>query len=536
MQEINFGINDIVFSAPSLAITAEELVKAFAYREKGKEGLENAEALKNDTEKMKYGLGINQIRIPGYSESNASFVADALYLFAKEIMKDPERMKKLDTEPIRSIYYSSESNPDRSRPEIEAALLLASAKLIEDGTEEGRKFVRLLRQARLIPITFACAGGGLALLEAVTNVKSFYDVNISSSALVITADTSVYDNSKAPNAEFTQGSGSFVMWITKDPKIAKISYERGIGSFHIPLADFTKFGDEIPVVHGKFSERVYVYAVAKALEEMENSKGINDVSFFVTHVPFPKQAIYFASFLFAHQLRKTNHALLEEIEKREGVGKEPLGNHHKLTELIDKKLEEFNKSTPILPESKIIDYIENDPEINAYWDWLKKLRSQKEFDDFINALNIKNALILPSNIGNSYSSSAFAAFTSMLLNSEESKLLGKAGVLAFYGSGAIASIIPVTIASSQGIKSHIYIDDKSPIYIDSKQYIQLHEDLVRGEVSRTVTHSNLLEKDLKFLGMENLAKGFHIVRRNNDGTGEYAYSDGNSISELVIRY
>jgi 3-hydroxy-3-methylglutaryl CoA synthase len=533
------GINEMIISVPSLGVKAEEIVKAF-HKRNGKLSKEQFdETVKNDIGKMTAGLGIKQARLPGFSESNVTFVANSIYEFVKRVTANPKDMEKLESEPIRTIYYASESNPDRSRPEVEESFLLVYSKLLSEG-EKNRKIVEMMKNSALVPITYACAGGGIALMDAVSNVYFSIGTGKPQSALVITADTAIYDNERAPNAEYTQGAGASLLWITKDPELVSIIYQNGRGDFHMPLSDFTKFGHETPMVHGKFSERTYVYTVAKSLEHLERGGDVSlkDMEFFVTHVPFPKQAIYFASFLFAHYLKNYQKELFIEMQKRPELGDETIKAGERITDLMDKKFASFNSGGAVLEEHDIIQYIENDPEIDAYWNWLKRLRNQKEFDQFVDSLHIKNALEIPSEVGNSYSSSAFVAFASLIKNSEELRgERGRFGILSFYGSGAIARSVSVEIhASEEIVNKRLVLNMPAAIYIDSDQYSELHKELVRGDAHRMLNGNDLIEKDKKFLKSERLGKGFHIRKRNANSTGEYVYSDGEKMTQIVVRY
>ena len=532
------GINGIIVTVPGLAVKAEEVVRAFHSRN-GNTEEGNSDAIAKDVGKMKEGLGIKQIRLPGYSESNVTFVADAIYAFILKVSASNHDTKRLKEDPIRNIYYASESNPDRSRPEAEASLLLVYSKLLEMDADGYRWIVDMLKEATMVPVTYACAGGGISLADAAAHVRASCHYGSPESALIITADTSIYDNNRAPNAEFTQGAGATLLWLTRNPEVATILYDNRYGGFHMPLSDFTKFGHETPIVHGKFSERVYVYTVAKALEKLEGSGEfpLKDIGFFVTHVPFPKQSIYFASFLFAHYLKSYNQGLFGEIQARPDVGPEPIKNNGRITNLMDRKFKEFN-SDGTKQEEDIIRFIEDDAEISAYWEWMKRLRNQPEFNGFLDSLHINSALMLPSEVGNSYSSSAFVAFSSLVKNATKLHTGNDInGILAFYGSGAIAKVLPLKLHVSESkAKSQIILPAGTPKYLSAAQYLELHKSLITGDAARTITKEDLLKKDMEFLGVGVLSKGFHVRRRNPDSTGEYVYSDGNTIRPVLIRY
>ncbi|MGC8647651.1 MAG: hypothetical protein ACP5SA_02410 [Candidatus Micrarchaeia archaeon] len=514
---------------------------------------ELGQILKNayvDPKKIEDGLMIKRITLPSFAEGNATFVADMLYKFIKEVTSNKEKAEKLMKEPIKRIYYSSESNPDRSRPEFEVAMELVSSKLIEEDEQRYRPIISMLRHAMLYPTTYACVGGVMSLDQAARSIGE------GESALVISADNAIYDPKLAPNAELTQGAGSVLMWITHDPEIAAINYQL-TSSYHLSLSDFTKYFNEHPVVHGKFSEIVYVYIVAKALEsskipyiyksEYENSiRTIQKVlDFFTNHVPFPKQAYYFASLLFVHELRNFDKDTFEEIQKRPGVGKEPLNGFSSLTELLDSKFKQFNINGD-KKEQDIIEYIENDPDIKKYWEWLGGIRKQPEFKKFIKDMKIDEALVLPSQTGNVYSSAALEAFTSMLVElskndeklglAEANKAIHLEGVIGGFGSGAQGVVESITInTSKEKLVKNISININT-VEIDARQYIDLHKWLTENpEAVRASESGDLFEKTKVFLRRE-MPDGFYVIRRNIDGTGEYCYVENGEVKKLRIRY
>ena len=394
------GIDSIVISAPQTNFSSEELGKAIGV----------------DPERISEGLGIEKTRLPIFSQSNVTMVADAIYLFIKNLEKNGSLEDLLDAPP-KNIYFATESNDDYSRPEAEVALGLIYSKLLSENDVFYKPYVDLFKHAELKQTTFACAGVGLVLSDAVANIKTSSDLGRLESAIILSVDTAVYDSVRAPNAEMTQGSGATLMWIKKDPKLIDVDYTFGYGRFNMPYPDFTKFGINTPKVYGRFSEIGYVYAVAQAFEDLErNSKDKEDflkgIDAFVSHVPFPKQAIYFASFLWEHYMKVYDKKMFEDLQNRDDLGVSPL-NGNSLVELITKKIEDFRG----LNENDLIGYITNDKEIKDYWNWLKRLRTQKEFSDFLDRFNIKSALKLPSIVGNSYTGSTVMAMASLLYNS-----------------------------------------------------------------------------------------------------------------------
>ncbi len=575
MSASRVGINRMVITTPGLFIKPDQMAMSVSEKEVHATLKKEADAAKAagkewrqptaaevremiikaapvNESKMRKGIGIETIRLPGFSESNATFVADSIYDFVKGVVGDKAALKKLTAEPVKSIYFGTESNPDRSRPELEVALMLAFSKLLAEDEKRYRPIVEMFRHARVVPITYACVGGVISLHEATTRVRLACDNGSPESSVVISADTAYYNVKKAPGAEVTQGAAATLMWVTRDPEFVEISEKSG--NFHMTLSDFTKFVDEMPYVHGKFSEIVYVYTVGRALENLEGELGagksrgagiLKGLDFFICHVPFPKQAIYLGSFLFVHQMKLSNPALQKEIEARPNIGPEPLdkSKYSHLTDMIESKFNVFNRGPAHQNENEVVKHIENDPEIKAYWDWLKKIRDAPEFEGFINSLNIKQALVLPSQIGNSYSSSAPVSLASLASNAfagaGDGGVYERKGILAGYGSGAQATVYPIKIVAKHervGALLKVLINTDKKFALTVQQYEELHRIHVGGDAARLTSGEDLVEKDKKFLNLEVLPQGFHVVKRNEDGTGEYVYSDGASIRPVKIMH
>ncbi len=521
----DIGIERMVVTTPGAAIRSADLESEL--------GFENG--------KISGGLRINEVRLPGITENNSTMVANGLYKFIKDVASDGKTMAKLRKEPIRSIYFATESNPDRSRPEIEPSLLMVASYLPKDSAYD--EIIGMLKRARVVPITYACVGGVLALGEAINDVAVGSYASQKGSSIVISVDTSVYSDMRAKNAEGTQGAAAALMWITENPSLVSFPIDVAQHAFHGPFSDFTKYGEETPLVHSTFSKIMYVYAVAEAFEDAERTSaermGIDNIDFIIAHVPFPKQTEYFIGFLYAHYLRRYDRGKLSEIERREGVGEEPLAGAEGFTDLIRQKISAFN-GKGAKSDLELISMIEKDAEISAYWNWTGALRKQKEFSEFKKRLMIDKALQIPSLVGNSYSASVFVSLASLLSNASSGGLEDIYGVMIGYGSGAQAVERPLTMHASQSGSGKLVIDMGKPFYLNGKSYRELHDKwLVKGEASRMIRRSgeeDLLHEEEKFLGGAIHTEGFHVRRKNPDGTGEYFYVDeSGKVEDIRIR-
>ncbi|MCL5433852.1 MAG: hypothetical protein M1538_02655 [Candidatus Marsarchaeota archaeon] len=525
-EDKKFGVNFFSITTPATFISAEELGKA----------------LNEDSNKISKGLGFSEIHLPTFSTSNVTMTADVLYDFIKSIAEDKKQSEKFFDEPIKEIYFATESNDDLSRPEVSVALSIVYSKLLSEDEHKYRPYIETFKRSEVKQVTFACAGGGLSLTDAVSRSALAYKLGRKESAIVITSDTAVYDAKRAPKAETTQGAATALLWITSDPALESIDYVTGFSAFNLPFSDFTKFGDRTPKVYGVFSERGYVYGAAEVVMDIErkfkkNNKKLTDLDFLIAHVPFPKQAIYFATFLFEHHIKTNQKEFFEELQKR--IGSDPLSYNH-FVDIMDKKFKSFDQSK----HGSIVDYISNDEEITAFWKWLAKIREInksngefkiKEFENFLRRYNIPDALELPSHVGNSYTSSVIISNAS-LLNSFIKKGVkeAKKGIIISYGSGKVIVGIPIEINIKNSNNLHINNIENNTIPLKASQYELIHDNLIKGDAARTIVDINLLEIDKKLL--EKLPDGFHLLRRYEDGTADAVYVKNNKIEEIKPRY
>ena len=553
-ESVKIGINMMVVVSPTTYMSSSELSRVTG----------------EEVGKIEH-FGVMKQRLPTLSQSNMTMVADTIYEFIKRVSAWPDMEAKFFAEPPKHIHFGTESNDDFSRPEVTPALGMALSKLINEDDARYRKYLNAFRETESGQRTFACAGGGLALSDAVAEVKAAHDFGRGESEIIITADTAVYDPKRAKNAEKTQGAAATLMWITKDPELVEIKYSRGYGRFSMPFPDFTKFGYNTPKVYGEASNIAYIYAVAQAVESLEEAYSVkpmpksrlfrsgiiperirnmmgelarrinpeydgvsfNDMYAFVSHVPYPKQAREAAGYLFAHYLKGFNPGLYESIQMRDGVGSDPLGGR-KLTGLITEKLAGFSGAR----EKDLVGYLEGDKEIKEELAWVKRLMKQPEFDAFIEKLHINEALELPSVVGNSYTTSLPVALASLLrrvTDTHPDSDKPRTAVLAFYGSGLVAKAFLVEIKATQKSREHLVIsmERNQDIALSAEQYAPLHSKLVEGDAMRTMTDGSLVEMNMSFLGGR-LPRGFNLVRRHSDGTWEGVYVDGEGKQQAVM--
>ena len=230
--------------------------------------------------------------------------------------------------------------------------------------------------------------------------------------------------------------------------------------------------------------------------------------------------------------------LFEEIQARPTVGRYPLIDFKHVTELIGAKFRGFNNDgLPIRSEHEIMGHLDNDPDINALWEWHEKLRTTPEFKAYVKKVRLNGALEIPRYIGNSYGVSVFAGITSLLKHGYNPEVdLGIQGVVGAYGSGAGALVLGAEIvATAEAIrkKTHVVMHVDGRYLLTAGQYLQLRPALLLGEGQRMETEEDLTIKDMELLRADRLAAGHHVIRRRRDADGDYTVSDGTSLRPLT---
>ena len=508
--------------------------------------------------KIVQGFGIKEIRLPGYSESNVTFVADAIYRFVKDIGNNEQESKHF-VDHIKAIFYSTESNSDRSKPDVQIALQLVMSKLLADDERKYRPFVEALKRVRPTPITYACVGGVISLDSSLDKIKAVMFDKREATCLVITGDTAVYDSRTAAGAEVTQGAASTLMYIKRNPRLAEIHQivEGASGSFNESFFDFTKFFKATPFVHGKFSEFIYIFAIAKAfgrhgMREIFREISQEKLDFYLSHPPFPKQLVSRASFDFVEYMKLYDKKGMKELEA--AVGREPLPKGvRSIVQYIDKRLYLFNRKPARggdMSEDEQLHCLQEDKNIIDYMKWLGEVRKTPQFARFTERLLIASAIELPSRIGNSYSSSVFVSLASLMqshIDAVDRAARGGVaemkrrlkGVVAGYGSGSHSQLFSAdVVAECRPEDNCLRIGiDLNRVEIGPEEYVRLHENLLEDDSMRLISAENLIEKDTaKLLRGESMPEGFRIYKRNQNGSGEYAYVKDGIAVPLPIRH
>ena len=328
IQGRKVGIDEMVLTTPSLRIKGDELAKVLAaedvVRITAKKPMDSAsdrqdlydKRLARRIEWISTDIGNVEIRLPGHSEGNITYMGDGLYTLFTSLMSDGASREEAFLQPHNRYLFRQRERHGQKQTRHSNRLGYGRLKTYERRrTRIWAITPRYADECERIPTDkkFACIGPFVAFQDAIIWVSYWTGKGRSVSALFVAADTAIYDEAQAPNAQATQGGAGYTAWITADPSLMVIYDE--FGSHYMSFNDFTKYGGrETPVVHGKPSEKGgYVYNVGKAVINFE--KGILQIpefkngGFRVFHIPFPIEPEVLVSFEFAHQLKRSNPAL-----------------------------------------------------------------------------------------------------------------------------------------------------------------------------------------------------------------------------------
>lgn len=335
----------------------------------------------------------------GLGQTNMAFVNDREDIYSMTLTVCSKLLKNynIDTANIGRLEVGTETLVDKSKS-VKSVLM----QLFGENTDiEG------------IDTLNACYGGTNAVFNSINWIESSaWDGR---DAVVVCGDIAIYDKGAARP---TGGAGTVALWIGPD---APIVFDSARGSYMENAYDFYKpdFTSEYPYVDGKFSLYCYVKALDKAYEAYSkkaikqgivespvNGKTVNVLKHFdynVFHVPTCKLVTKSFGRLVYNDYR----------------------NQPDLFPEVDTKFATMNYEESLLDKTVEKTFVSV---------------SKKEHD-----VRVKPSLIVPTNTGNMYTASVYAALASLLCNVGSDSLQGKRIGLFSYGSGLAASLFSVTV-------------------------------------------------------------------------------------------
>ncbi len=446
------GIDDIAIYIPRLYIDAIDFAKA--------RGL--------DPVKLQKGLGVSQMAIVDANQDPACLAANACL----KIMQK----NKLSPEDIGRLYVSTESAFDESK-----AMNSYVIGMLEQVYGQGA-----FEHCGGIETKFACVSGSYALYDNANWIRA--DEADGKSALVVVSDIAKYD--MGSSGEMTQGAGAVVMLLNENPRLMEFDPKVTATSIKDEYDFYRPFGKETPIVHGQYSNLLYMIQVRKALDaykkkavstgliKIEPGETILDhMDYINMHLPYSNMGKKALAYMVRHEWRQLPRwkKILKEIGLDEPIPKDPRGT---------------------------IESVLSDAEFMAKDHEFTKLFSKTpEFQEVYES-KLSSSLIASTMIGNLYTASLYLGFRSSL-EFEYQKgvdLLGKRVGFGSYGSGSSAMVFSGVIQPEfkeivKNMNLEAELGDRRRLTLD--EYENLHENKVTPENSMLHSKKEFVLVDVK---------------------------------------
>ena len=221
------GIDDIAIYIPQLYVEASDFAKA--------RGL--------DPEKLERGLGIGQMAIVDTNQDPACLASNACL----NVMQK----NKLSPDEIGRLYVATESSFDESK-----AMNSYVIGMLEQVYGEGT-----FGHCGGIECKFACVSGSYALYDNANWIRAGEAEG--KYALVVVSDIAKYD--LGSSGEITQGAGAIAMLLNDNPRLLAFDPKVTSTSIKNEYDFYRPFGKETPIVHGQYSNLLYLIQVKNAL-------------------------------------------------------------------------------------------------------------------------------------------------------------------------------------------------------------------------------------------------------------------------------
>jgi hydroxymethylglutaryl-CoA synthase len=425
------GIDDIAIYIPRLYLDAGDFAKA--------RGL--------DPEKLERGLGISQMAIVDTNQDPACLAANACLRVMQK--------NKLTPDKIGRLYVATESAFDESKAMNSYVIGMLEQVYGED----------TFGHCGGIECKFACVSGSYALYDNTNWIRAGEAED--KYALVVVSDIAKYD--LGSSGEVTQGAGAIAMLLNENPRL--LSFDPKVTSTSIKNEyDFYRpFGKETPIVHGQYSNLLYLIQVKNALIDYkrkvketgliklkEGETILDHVDYLNMHLPYSNMGKKALAYLVRHEWRDLPRwkKIIEEIGMEEPIPKDPRGT-------IESTLEDA-------------EFMANDHQFT-------KLFTSTEMYAELYESKLASSLIASKMIGNLYTASLYLGFRSSL-EFEYQKgvdMEGKRVGFCSYGSGASAMIFSGVIQPEyeQVVKDmnlEAELGPRTKLSLD--EYEELHEN------------------------------------------------------------
>ena len=446
------GIDDIAIYIPRLYLDAADFADA--------RGL--------DPVKLQKGLGVSQMAIVDANQDPACLAANACLRVMEK--------NNLSPNDIGRLYISTESAFDESK-----AMNSYVVGMLEQVYGQGS-----FEHCGGVETKFACVSGSYALYDNTNWIRAGEAEG--KNALVVVSDIAKYD--MGSSGEMTQGAGAVVMLLNDEPRLLEFDPKVTATSIKDEYDFYRPFGKETPIVHGQYSNLLYMIQVRKALEaykkkvissnliQMKEGETILDhMDYINMHLPYSNMGKKALAYLVRHEWRQLPRwkEILKQIGTEEPIPKDPRGTIESV--LAD---EEF---------------MAKDHEFT------KMFTKTQEYQDVYES-KLSSSLIASTMIGNLYTASLYLGFRSSLefeyqkgVNLED-KRIG----FGSYGSGSSAMVFSGVVQPEykeivKGMNLEAEIGQRRKL--TWSEYEELHENKLTPEQSKVHTKKEFVLVDVK---------------------------------------
>ena len=425
------GIDDISIYIPQLYLDASDFAHA--------RGL--------DPEKLERGLGIGQMAIVDTNQDPACLASNACL---KVMQKN-----KLAPDQIGRLYVATESALDESKA-MNSYVIGMLEQVYGDDT---------FGHCGGIECKFACVSGSYALYDNTNWIRAGEAED--KYALVVVSDIAKYD--MGSSGEVTQGAGAVAMLLNDKPRLLTFDPKVTSTSIKNEYDFYRPFGKETPIVHGQYSNLLYLIQVKNALTDYKNKVKrtglikikddetiLDHIDYLNMHLPYSNMGKKALAYLVRHEWRSIPRwkNIIEQIGMDEPVPKDPRGT-------IESVLADA-------------DFMAKDHEFT------KLFSKTKEYMEIYES-KLSSSLIASKMIGNLYTASLYLGFRSSLEFEYQKgiNLEGKRVGFCSYGSGASAMIFSGVIQPEyeQVVKEMNLETELGPrTKLTLEEYEELHEN------------------------------------------------------------
>ena len=425
------GIDDISIYIPQLYLDASDFAHA--------RGL--------DPEKLERGLGIGQMAIVDTNQDPACLASNACL---KVMQKN-----KLTPDQIGRLYVATESALDESKA-MNSYVIGMLEQVYGDDT---------FGHCGGIECKFACVSGSYALYDNTNWIRAGESED--KYALVVVSDIAKYD--MGSSGEVTQGAGAVAMLLNDKPRLLTFDPKVTSTSIKNEYDFYRPFGKETPIVHGQYSNLLYLIQVKNALTDYKNKVKrtglitikddetiLDYIDYLNMHLPYSNMGKKALAYLVRHEWRSIPRwkNIIEQIGMDEPVPKDPRGT-------IESVLADA-------------DFMAKDHEFT------KLFSKTKEYMEIYES-KLSSSLIASKMIGNLYTASLYLGFRSSLEFEYQKgiNLEGKRVGFCSYGSGASAMIFSGVIQPEyeQVVKEMNLETELGPrTKLTLEEYEELHEN------------------------------------------------------------